>query len=107
MSVDDSPFLLGFFWYGFSLTFVAIVWYQRISPQFKSHVQSDIHIPSRVSRSVRVFLALFGVLGAVGAAAFVGRMRGLVPGVEVALLIGLASGVWIALQLGKTPSTTK
>jgi hypothetical protein len=51
---------------------------------------------------VRTSLELYGVTGkanAVGAAGLVGGMRGKAPGLDIAFVLGLSIGVWLALHL--------
>ena len=96
MSPDDLLLLMALFWQGFSLSFVTVIWFQRLAPQFSP--RDDVGWP-RISYGLRVILALFGLFGAFGIAALSSKFRGQIAGSDAVLVVGLIVGVGIAFAL--------
>jgi hypothetical protein len=103
MTIDSIPLLMTFFWVGFSLSYVTLSWIARIKPQFGAKDFADHQPLVPVAFSVRLLLTVIGLSGALGAAGFVGQLRG--PGTDVTFLLGLIGGALIAyfLHLRKAP----
>jgi hypothetical protein len=96
MNPDNVLLLMALFWQGFSLSFVTVIWFQRLAPQF-SH-RHDGGLP-RVSLGLRVVISLLGLSGAFGTAALSSQFRGQVAGTDAILVAGLIVGIGIAFAL--------
>ena len=88
---------MGFFWVGFSLSYISLLWILRLEvrPNDKSVV--DRRTLPTVPYAVRFLLTLIAGSGALGAAGLAGRFRG--PGTDESLVLGFAAGVLLAYVL--------
>jgi hypothetical protein len=89
-------------WQGFSLSFVTIIWFQRLVPQFDNGERPS---QKAIPYAIRLILSILALLGALGAAMLLGRFRGETPGTDATFVVGLAIGVWIAfaMRMRSTP----
>ncbi|MCL4681770.1 MAG: hypothetical protein KJZ92_10880 [Rhodocyclaceae bacterium] len=100
MNIDDLPIFLGLFWYGFSLTYVILVWFWRVWPQWdrKAPDEQKSYL-SPVPYIFRLVISVLGIAGALGGAALVATFRHRVPGVDACFLAGLFVGIMLAYRL--------
>ena len=95
--VDTLPLLLGFLWYGFSLSFLVLAWIAWVD-RLRIVESACAHVP--FSSALRWGAVVLGMVGAFGAAGLVGLHRE-VKGVTWSFLAGVAIGTTLAVVLRK------
>lgn len=97
MTIDVIPLLMGFFWVGFSLSYITLLWILRVEGHPGDRLVADRLALPRVRYTVRLLFAFMVLTGALGAAGLLGRFRA--PGTDVSFVLGLVAGVLIAYAL--------
>jgi hypothetical protein len=99
MNVDDhldAWFL--WFWLGFSLAFVILVWIHHLCVHNKA-LDIGESSPHYLSRAMRIMLTCIGAIGVLGAAGVWQRFGAAVPWTALAFGIGVVAAFLIAVRL--------
>jgi len=100
MSDIDVISLLVLFWLGFSLPFliVASIWrFSVLGGKVNLRGKEVTLAPNRFL--IRLVLSVFGLVGGVGTASFVGLSITQIAGSEYFFLTGIGFGLWISIAL--------
>jgi hypothetical protein len=99
MNVDEAldAWLL-WFWLGFSLAFVILVWIHHLCVYNKGP-HSETSSPHYLSRAMRITLTCIGAIGVLGAAGLWQRFGAGVPWTALAFGIGVVVAFLVAARL--------